>query len=189
MIIKIIHSMTEVDANRWNNLHQDKSPFLRHEFLLALEQSGSVCAETGWQAHHLLVFDEDTLIAAMPLYLKSHSWGEYVFDQQWADAQSGMDYYPKWVNTIPFTPCSGQRILIQDNVDTALIIQRCIKTIKNISEHNNISSFHCLFPNTQQTNVLKKHLLLREGVQFQWFNKGYKDFDDYDVSTLLWTQN
>jgi len=181
MIIKIIHSMTEVDAACWNTLRQEQDPFLRHEFLLALEQSESVCADTGWLAHHLLVLDNDELIAAMPLYLKSHSWGEYVFDHQWADAyaQSGMEYYPKWVNAIPFTPCSGQRILMQHNVDNDLITQLCIKTIKNISETNNISSLHCLFPNTHQNNQLKQHMLLREGVQFQWFNKDYKNFDHY----------
>ncbi len=173
--------MTEVDAACWNNLRQQQDPFLRHEFLLALEQSKSVCAKTGWQAHHLLVLDNNELTAAMPLYLKSHSWGEYVFDHQWADAyaQSGMEYYPKWVNAIPFTPCSGQRVLMQDSADSARIIQLCIKTIQNISEINNISSLHCLFPDTEQNNHLKQHMILREGVQFQWFNKNYKDFDDY----------
>jgi len=115
MVIKHISSMTEVNANCWNALIQSKDPFVRHEFLLALEQSGSVCEKTGWQVHHILVFEQQALIAAMPLYLKTHSRGEYVFDQQWADAytQSGMDYYPKWVNAVPFTPCQGQRFLIK----------------------------------------------------------------------------
>jgi len=181
MIIKQINSMTEVDAVCWNSLVQDKDPFVRHEFLLALEQSGSVCSETGWTPQHLLAFEQQELIGAMPLYLKNHSRGEYVFDQQWADAyyQSGMDYYPKWVNAIPFTPCAGQRFLIKNNINSAAVINPCFEHIKQLSELNNISSLHCLFPSPAQTNLLADQLLLREGVQFQWFNKGYSDFSDY----------
>lgn len=181
MIIKQIDSMTEVSADCWNHLVQNKDPFLRHEFLLALEQSGSVCAKTGWQACHLLAFDKDELIAAMPLYLKNHSRGEYVFDQQWVDAyfQSGMEYYPKWVNSMPFTPCQGQRILIKPDLDSQFIIRQCIATIQQLSELHNISSLHCLFPSPSQTEHLKQQLLIREGLQFQWFNKNYCDFNDY----------
>lgn len=173
--------MSEVDAVSWNSLVENNDPFLRHEFLLALEQSGSVSIKTGWNPYHLLAFDGETLQAAMPLYLKSHSWGEYVFDQQWADAyyQSAMDYYPKWVNAIPFTPCQGQRILMKQGINEQTVISLFIDTIQQLSELNNISSFHCLFPNTTQTKLLEPSLLIREGVQFQWFNKDYQDFDDY----------
>jgi len=181
MMIKHIKSMTEVNANCWNRLIQSKDPFVRHEFLLALEQSESVCEQTGWLPHHLLVFQKEELIAVMPLYLKIHSRGEYVFDQQWADAysQSGMEYYPKWVNAIPFTPCQGQRLLIKQGIDEQKIIQSCINYITELSEKNNISSLHVLFPNEQQVGLLKQQLMLREGVQFHWFNKGYIDFNDY----------
>ena len=173
--------MKEINAICWNNLVQNKDPFLCHEFLLALEQSGSVCAETGWLPKHLLCFNNDELIAAMPLYLKNHSHGEYVFDQQWADAyyQSGMEYYPKWVNAIPFTPCPGQRILIKPEVDINPVIELCIDTIKRLSELNNISTLHCLFPSSNQIENLQQQLLIRVGVQFQWFNKNYLDFEDY----------
>jgi len=173
--------MREVNANCWNTLVQGKDPFIRHEFLFALEQSGSVCSDTGWNPHHLVVFDQQELIAAMPLYLKTHSQGEYVFDQQWADAyaQSGMDYYPKWLNSIPFTPCQGQRILIKQGLDQQAIIQCCIEYITQLSEQHNISSLHLLFPDHQQTDLLKQQLLIREGVQFHWFNKNYVDFADY----------
>ena len=173
--------MVEVNANCWNKLIQSKDPFVRHEFLLALEQSESVCEQTGWQPHHLLVFKQEELIAAMPLYLKKHSWGEYVFDQQWADAysQSNMEYFPKWVNAIPFTPCQGQRFLIKPGCDEKNIIRSCIDYIIRISEKNNISSLHVLFPNQQQTDLLKHRLMIREGVQFHWFNKGNTDFNDY----------
>ncbi len=173
--------MTEVDKVCWNKLVQYNDPFLCHEFLLALEQSGSACAETGWLPHHLLVFDEQELIAAMPLYLKFHSKGEYVFDQQWANAyaQSNMSYYPKWVNAIPFTPCQGQRILINQQSDSNAIIQLCLNTIKQLSELNNISSFHCLFPNSQQTEYLSHQLQIRSDIQFQWFNHSYYTFGDF----------
>ncbi len=181
MIIKQISSIAEVKANHWNSLVQQKDPFLRHEFLLALEHSGSVSAETGWLPRHLIIFDEDALVAAMPLYLKSHSWGEYVFDQQWADAysQSGMEYYPKWVNAIPFTPCQGQRILSKPGVDNKTIINLCLETIKQISVQNNISTFHSLFPNDSQREWLQQTLLIRVGVQFHWKNRDYRDFDDF----------
>ena len=181
MIIKQINSMTEVDAVCWNSLIEGKDPFVRHEFLLALEQSDSVCKGTGWTPQHLLVFKQQELIGAMPLYLKNHSRGEYVFDQQWADAyyQSGMDYYPKWVNAIPFTPCAGQRFLLKNSVDQTTIINACFEYIKQLSELNNISSLHCLFPSPTQTNLLAEQLLVREGVQFQWHNKGYSSFADY----------
>jgi len=181
MVIKQINSMAEVNADCWNKLIRDKDPFLRHEFLLALEKSGSVCIETGWNPHHILVFEQKQLVAAMPLYLKNHSRGEYIFDQQWADAfsQSGMQYYPKWVNAIPFTPCQGQRILINSTVDSSIVIQLCVDHIKQLSELNNISTLHCLFPDPDQMDLLKQQLLIREGVQFQWFNKNYQDFDDY----------
>ena len=181
MIIKQINSMAEVNAACWNNLVQDKDPFLRHEFLLALEQSGAVSVKTGWKPGHMLVFEKQELIAAMPLYLKNHSYGEYVFDQQWADAyyQSGMEYYPKWVNSVPFTPCQGQRLLIKQGIDSQTVVQLCLGTIKQHSELNNISSLHCLFPNPFQTELLQQQLLIRTGVQFHWVNKNYRDFDDY----------
>jgi predicted N-acyltransferase len=181
MVIKQINSMMNVNANCWNNLVQDNDPFVRHEFLLALELSGSVNANTGWQPYHLLVIEQQEIIAAMPLYLKHHSRGEYVFDQQWADAytQSGMNYYPKWVNSIPFTPCQGQRILIKQGIDNKLVIKSCLDYIKKLSDLNNISSLHILFPSAEQTEFLQHRLLIRENVQFQWFNKKYRDFNDY----------
>jgi len=181
MIVKHINSMTEVSASCWNKLVQDKAPFLCHEFLLALEQSGSVTKKIGWNPYHLLVFEEQQLLATMPLYLKEHSLGEYVFDQQWADAYalSGMEYYPKWVNAIPFTPCQGQRILMSAEVDKQTVIQLLLDYIKQLSEQNNISSFHCLFPFLDQKNLLQQQLHIREGIQFQWFNKNYTDFADY----------
>ncbi|GGK61039.1 hypothetical protein GCM10007941_09070 [Amphritea balenae] len=102
-------AIEQIDQQQWNNLCGTQYPFIRYEFLHCLEQSGSVSAITGWQPCHLLITDNDLPIAAMPLYLKNHSYGEYVFDWAWADAyqRHGLDYYPKLLTAIPFTPCYG----------------------------------------------------------------------------------
>jgi predicted N-acyltransferase len=182
MEVKQIHSMAQVDAEDWNRLTGEAYPFMRHEFLWALEQSGSVCEHTGWIAAHLLVLDNDQLVAVMPLYLKSHSWGEYVFDQQWAEAyqQQGLDYYPKWLTAIPLTPCQGSRIVMQAAVDPLEVMRTLFNHIKQLSEQQGISSWHCLFPELQQAEQLQSlGLTIREGVQFHWFNQGYRDFNDF----------
>ncbi|MDI1231012.1 MAG: GNAT family N-acetyltransferase [Methylobacter sp.] len=183
MEVKQIHSMAQVDGGDWNRLAGDAYPFLRHEFLLALEQSGSVCEQTGWLPAHLLVMDQDKLLAFMPLYLKQHSYGEYVFDHQWAQAyqQQGIDYYPKWLTAIPLTPCQGTRIVIQaEGIDQLAITQLLLAFIKQRSEQLGISSWHCLFPELQQAELLRSlGLSIREGVQFHWFNQGYRDFNDF----------
>ena len=182
MEVKQIQSLTQVSAEDWNNLTGSAYPFIRHEFLLALEQSGSVCEHSGWLAAHLLVTQQGQLVALMPMYLKQHSWGEYVFDHSWANAyqQQGLDYYPKWVNAIPFTPCQGPRVVVQTGVDELDVIRRILDFIKQQAEQQGISSWHCLFPESQQLEQLQTlGLSVREGVQFHWFNKGYTDFNDF----------
>jgi predicted N-acyltransferase len=182
MEVKQINGMTQVDCGDWNHLAGDAYPFLRHEFLLALEQSGSVSEQTGWTPAHLLVLDKDEVVAFMPLYLKQHSWGEYVFDHQWAQAyqQQGLDYYPKWLTAIPLTPCQGPRIVIKAAIDPFEVMQLLLNFIKQLSEQRGISSWHCLFPALQQVDLLRSlGLSIREGVQFHWFNQGYRDFEDY----------
>jgi predicted N-acyltransferase len=182
MQVKQINSMTQADGAAWNRLTGVAYPFLRHEFLLALEQSGSVSAQTGWVPSHLLVLNDDQLVALMPLYLKQHSWGEYVFDHQWAQAyqQQGLDYYPKWLTAIPLTPCQGARIVIQAGTDPLQVMQALLDFIKQLAEQRGISSWHCLFPVQQQAEYLRSlGMSIREGVQFHWFNRGYRDFDDY----------
>lgn len=182
MKVKQINSMTQVDGIAWNSLAGDAYPFLRHEFLSALEQSGSVSAQTGWTPMHLLVMENNELLAVMPLYFKSHSYGEYVFDYQWAHAyrQFGLRYYPKWVTSVPFTPCEGPRLCIKESADQLEVARLLFTFIKERSEEQNISSWHCLFPAQQQLELFQTMGLgIREGVQFHWFNKGYRDFDDF----------
>lgn len=182
MEVKQIHSMAQVDCTVWNRLAGDAYPFLRHEFLSALEQSGSVSEQTGWEPAHLLVTEADELVAFMPLYLKRHSWGEYVFDHQWAQAyqQQGVDYYPKWLTAIPLTPCQGERIVFAEAVNPVEVMQVLLDFIKQLSDKLGISSWHCLFPVEQQAELLRSlGLSIREGVQFHWFNRGYSDFNDF----------
>ena len=182
MEVKQINSMAQVNCSDWNRLAGDAYPFLRHEFLLALEQSGSVSGQTGWMPSHLLVMDGEKLLAFMPLYLKQHSWGEYVFDHQWAHAyqQQGLAYYPKWLTAVPLTPCQGPRIVIKATIDPLEVMHTLLTFIKQLSEQRGISSWHCLFPVRQQADLLMSlGLNIREGVQFHWFNQGYRDFNDF----------
>lgn len=185
MEITQITAINQIDSQAWNALVGDDYPFIRHEFLLALEDSGCVSEKTGWQPQHLLVWDNDKLIAGLPLYLKNHSRGEYVFDHQWvyAYSQNGLDYYPKWLTAIPFTPCQGMRIAVKNPVDQHQIVGLLFDVIKNKSAQEDISSWHCLFPFGEELESLRAlGLLVREGVQFQWFNKGYQNFDDFLAS-------
>ncbi|MDD1620192.1 MAG: GNAT family N-acetyltransferase, partial [Methylococcaceae bacterium] len=182
MEVKQINGLMEVEAADWNRLAGFDYPFLRHEFMSALEQSGSICEQTGWLPSHLLVMEKGELLAIMPLYLKRHSWGEFVFDQQWAQAyqQQGMEYYPKWLTAVPLTPCQGRRIAIRQGADSLAVMQCLLTYIQQLSELQNVSSWHCLFPVKPQLEQLRSlGLSVREGVQFHWFNRGYRDFDDY----------
>lgn len=116
MRVRFIDNLDAVTPDAWNAIAGSQYPFLQHRFLHALEASGSVSAQRGWQPQHLLVEDEQTLLAVMPLYIKQHSMGEYVFDHSWASAyqRHGLHYYPKLVSAIPFTPAGGPRLSIQD---------------------------------------------------------------------------
>ena len=182
MQIKQFNSLAEISALEWNLLAGSGYPFLRHEFLSALELSGSAAAKTGWSARHLLIYDGEQLLALCPLYLKTHSQGEFVFDQSWANAyhQHGLRYYPKWLTAVPFTPCPAPRIIIKPGVDECQVLSLLLEFIEHHSGAQQSSSWHCLFNSQEQTEQLQGlGLLVREGVQFQWFNHGYRDFEDY----------
>jgi len=182
MQVKQIASITDIAAAEWNALAGSGYPFIRHEFLAALEQSGSVSEQTGWSPRHLLVYDQAELIALLPLYLKTHSYGEFVFDQPWAAAyrQHGLAYYPKWLSAIPLTPCPGPRLLLKNSSDQARVMRLLFDWIRDQSIEKGLSSWHCLFPEERQAEQWHAlGLQRREGVQFHWFNKGYRDFDDY----------
>ena len=182
MHIQSIDSMAQVEAAAWNALAGQAYPFLRHEFLLALEQSGAVAAQTGWLPAHLLLKRGAELRGALPLYVKQHSWGEYVFDQQWAQAyqQLGLAYYPKLVSAVPFTPCTGPRLLLAAEQQRLPAWALVTEHIKQLAAQLGASSWHCLFPAAEDLACLQTlGFSIREGVQFQWFNRDYRQFDDF----------
>ena len=182
MKIVLINHINEIPREVWNRITGLKYPFIRHEFLHALEKSSCVSEETGWMPQHCLVYDRDELIALMPMYRKTHSHGEYVFDFEWANAyrQHGLSYYPKWLTAIPFTPCEGERLFVKTGIDKETVLEAILNHITENAERENISSWHCLYPTPAETELFESaDLCIREGVQFRWMNKGYRDFKDY----------
>ncbi len=184
MRIQVLDSIGEVAAGEWNALAGGAHPFLRHEFLNALEASGCVSAETGWQPCHLLLLDKkDATVGAMPLYLKNHSRGEFVFDWAWAAAyqRAGYDYYPKLLNAVPFTPVAGPRFLCAGNGGQqverrSLLLAGTVE----LAHRMEASSLHCLFPSAQDAEWMEeKGMMLRTDCQFHWKDDGYEDFSDY----------
>jgi len=186
MKVTVNESIAEIAADEWNALAGDDYPFLRHEFLLAAEQSGSVTPDAGWHPRHLSIRDSTSgrsskLRAAMPLYLKDHSWGEFVFDWAWARAyeQAGLDYYPKLVSAVPFTPAPSRRLLLADKSDREGAIGLINAAIK-LAEETDCSSFHMLFPEPGELDLLREAgLHIRKDCQFHWHNDGYGSFDEF----------
>lgn len=173
IIARVLPSALDVDAAAWNRLLAQQShptPFMRHEYLAALESSSSATPRTGWTPRFMTLWQGDTLVAACPLYLKSHSYGEYVFDWAWASAyeQHGVPYYPKAVIAVPFTPVPGNRLLARDAATRALLVQ----AVCQWCEQENVSSVHVLFASDDdvQTSV-QQDLMLRHTVQFHWKNE------------------
>lgn len=183
MTVSIVEHIEEVPAGEWNRLLETSQPFLRHEFLAALESSGSVGPGTAWLPRYLLARDSSgRLCGAMPLYRKSDSWGEFVFDWAWADAyrRAGLRYYPKLVAAVPFTPATGPRLLAAPGVDRAPIVSALLDAAIGHAQATGASSLHVLFPDQQQSLELERHgLLLRKDCQFHWHNRNYSSFDDF----------
>lgn len=182
--LRVIQSLSEITEADWNALlPPDAGPFLKHAFLNALELTGCVGGNTGWQVAHLLVEDSNSrLLGAMPLYLKQHSYGEFVFDWAWAQAyeQNGMAYYPKALSAIPFTPVRGPRILVSSNADKSAIQKIIVSGLKTLVIQNALSSAHVLFPEMDELDELKKQgFMLRDSVQFHWHNNGYQNFEQF----------
>ncbi|SDC71030.1 GNAT family N-acetyltransferase [Paraburkholderia lycopersici] len=183
----ILGSPAEVDAAEWNALlarQAQPTPFLRHEFLTALDAARCAAPNEGWAAQFVTLTDARTgrLAAAAPVYLKGHSYGEYVFDWAWADAykRNGLEYYPKLLCAVPFTPVQGTRLIAAD--ETAR--RHLAATLLAFAEQADVSSLHVLFPTAEDAEALTDlGMMQREGVQFHWLNEGYRDFEDF-LSTL-----
>ncbi len=175
--LETISSLSRVAPDQWNRL-AGEDPFLAHEFLHALERTRCVGGASGWTPTHLLLKDGAQLIGAVPLYLKSHSYGEYVFDWAWADAyhRHGLEYYPKLLSAVPFTPVTGRRLLAaEDDIRDALV-----EGLLQLAKELRVSSLHVLFPeDTDQAALRRGGLMERHGVQFHWRNAAYARFDDF----------
>ncbi len=177
MKLHVASSLAEVNSQDWNRL-AGTDPFLQHAFLHALHDTGCASPETGWSPQYLLLRDGDTLAGAMPLYLKSHSRGEYVFDWAWADAyhRHSIEYYPKLLCAIPYTPVVGARLLVQQPEYRDLLITGALE----LARQTKTSSLHVLFPAAADLECLSRHgLLLRQGCQFHWENNNYANFDAF----------
>lgn len=181
----IVSSLSEIGRAAWDGLAQAQprpNPFLSYAFLDALHESGSAAIAAGWQPQFIALYDGAQLAAALPMYVKMHSYGEYVFDWAWADAyeRNGLDYYPKLLAAIPFTPVTGPRLLAVDDAARAALIEVLVAT----QQATPVSSTHILYPPEEQAQLLADAgYLLRSGVQFHWLNQGYRTFDDF-LATL-----
>ena len=177
----IVSSLSDIGQPAWDGLvaKQDKTnPFLSFAFLHALHESGSASVESGWQPQFLILYDGDQLAAAMPLYVKTHSYGEYVFDWAWADAyhRNGVEYYPKLLSAIPFTPVTGPRLLAVDARARAALIE----VLRSTQQASEVSSTHILYPPEENVQQLSDAgFMLRSGVQFHWLNAGYRSFEEF----------
>ncbi|MET0065179.1 MAG: GNAT family N-acetyltransferase [Candidatus Thiodiazotropha sp.] len=175
-------SIDAIDAPEWNCLVSDDNPFLRHEFLAALEHHGCVGERFGWLPTHLSVRQSGRLIGVSPLYFKHNSYGEFVFDHAWADAyrQNGLAYFPKLVSAIPYTPATGSRLLIAPDVDAQAVREQMIASVRALTSRSGASSLHWLFPPLEEAEAFTSAgLSERLGVQFHWHNPGYADFEQF----------
>jgi predicted N-acyltransferase len=184
LALRIHDDPAAIDAQAWNGLlaaSPAPSPFMRHEYLSALHHSRSACAKTGWAPAFVTLEDQAGLRAACPLYVKSHSYGEYVFDWAWADAyeRHGLHYYPKLLGAVPFTPVPGTRLLARSDEDRLLLL----RALRGMAQDNRLSSAHLLFMDAADVAAARADgWMLRETIQFHWHNRGeapYADFGEF----------
>lgn len=190
--IEFTPEISSIPADEWNTLMAGKSdktksinPFTRHEYLAALESSACVCPKTGWTPMHLVAYKGDQRVAVMPLYAKTHSYGEYVFDWAWAEAyeRNNIEYYPKLVCAVPFTPVTGARVGICSGLtesEVELVWSTIVTRLSALIHQEGYSSWHSLFLTPEQCNqYAKRGALTRVGTQFHWQNYDYQSFDDF----------
>ena len=180
MELRLYPSLTDLPKSVWEARFTSGYPFLDYDFLTGLESSGSTNAQSGWQGCHLGLWDDNHPIALAPGFLKNHSYGEYVFDWSWADAwqRSGLEYYPKLVTGVPFTPATGPRLWTDSERPEATV--ELLSAVTDWCKSEGISSWHILFPDeTTSLELCEAGLLQRMTTQFHWFNRGYSDFDDF----------
>ena len=180
---RFLDSISQIDAASWNSLVGEGQVFLRHEFLLAMEESGCAVPRTGWAARHVVIHDAaGKTLAAMPLYRKAHSRGEFVFDFSWANAyaEHGLRYYPKLLSAVPFTPVRGPRLLVGAGAGSEHLQGMLIKAALDYARSEHLSSWHVLFPADEAAVRLQAAgLILRRDCQFHWYNHDYESFDAF----------
>ena len=183
VIVKAIGAIADVAAPEWDACAGADNPFVSHAFLSALEHSGSVAPETGWAPYHLVLEGEqDGALGAVPMYLKSHSQGEYVFDHGWAAAfeRAGGSYYPKLLVAVPFTPVPGPRLLVRPGAKREQIEDTLIGACVQVAENLEVATLSINFPvEAQWRRMGEAGLLQRTGEQFHWENDGYADFEGF----------
>ena len=187
--LNFVASISEVGAADWNSLTGTENPFMRYEFLHALETTGCTTRETGWTPMHVWIKTSkesangaSNTVAVLPLYLKTNSWGEYVFDWSWANAYKsyGFNYYPKFVTAAPFTPSVGQRLFISPEVGRREILSLLIEKLKEKAEFLGASSWHILFPlEYEHEELAQLGVQARVGTQFHWYNREYESYDHF----------
>ncbi len=182
-VVRLLDGIGALPAAEWDACAASDNPFVSHAFLAALEDSGSATAETGWAPRHLVVEDAmGRAVGVAPLYLKSHSYGEYVFDHGWADAfeRAGGRYYPKLQVAVPFTPVTGPRLLVRPGPRSAAVSEALVAGLVQIAGRLGVSSLHVTFPTAAECRRLAAAgFLTRTGRQFHWMNPGYASFDDF----------
>ena len=183
MHASVTERIDDIPAADWNRVSGTAHPFLRHEFLAALEHHDCVGERYGWRPQHVVVHDADGVLAGVaPLYLKDNSYGEFVFDWSWADAwqRAGMRYYPKLVSAIPYTPVTGHRLLVRPGTDRPAVQAELVNKALGLVETTGCSSLHWLFTDDGDTEVLQQHgMMRRTSCHFHWRNARYRSFDDF----------
>ena len=179
----VIQQIKDIPAGQWNSVTGTGNPFLRYEFLAALEQHHCVGEHHGWLPRHIAAYDDDNKLAGLvPLYLKDNSYGEFVFDWAWADAwhRAGKPYYPKLVAAIPFTPATGPRLLVHPLAERTRVVKSLVEAALALTEQTGSSSLHWLFTDKRDTDTLvEQGFMRRTGCHFHWSNQHYRNFDDF----------
>jgi len=179
--VRFHDAVAELPAAAWNALRGDANPFVSHAFLDALERTGCIRPDRGWQAHHLGLFEDGQLVAAAPLYLKGNSHGEFVFDWSWAGAweRAGGDYYPKLLCGVPYSPVPGPRLLAGQHERTAELQHALVEAMRDEAVRHGLSSVHANFLQPDELAAFGDDWLGRSDVQFHWHNRGWHDFGDF----------
>ena len=180
--LSIYDSIKDIDQKQYDKIQDHSNPFLEYNFLFCLEESGCIGPDTGWDPRYIILSENNIILAALTFFIKTDSYGEYIFDWEWARAyyDAGLPYYPKVVVGIPFTPATGEKILVDKNYNFEDLAPKLINYLIDYSYKQNLSSIHFLFITEKENTLLKKfNFLERITHQYHWHNRDYNSFDDF----------